>query len=276
MKMTKRAALVAVIAFAAGCGDARSSAESEQPIEELDPEDIYQPEFFEGVDEDDSADLEDGGDLSAYEIPTPEDVPHLEHPEIIVSLKKPLVVHLFDRTAGFSAVYPVGVGVIGSKGVSITPSGHFELGREDQTDGWYWVKRRTNPSYFAGFPFLRLSIENSVGANTYAFHGPITQTLKSDYVSHGCMRMAPPDVIELFWSLYYRQERRRGFVYEDGSHAPAGVVPVSIVPGNALDRAGQVLEPGATAELWAVDEKIDWPAMGAAERPEELAPNWTE
>jgi len=55
---------------------------------------------------------------------------------------------------------------------------------------WWWVPRRTNPEYFAGLPFLRITAENSMHQNTYALHGPITATLTRGYVSHGCVRMA--------------------------------------------------------------------------------------
>ena len=139
----------------------------------------------EGVDFDEDnpgANLDDGkSDLPRYAIPS--DLPMLVAPEIIVSLDG-LTVHLFDRATGFQAVYPAGVGQKNARGVSITPTGHFQTGA-NSNDPWWYVQRRTVPDYFGGFPFLRLTARNSDGANTYALHGPITPTLIRGYVSHG-------------------------------------------------------------------------------------------
>ena len=101
---------------------------------------------FEGVDEDTdpSAELDDGkSDIPRY--PIPMNLPELVEPEIIVSLDG-LTVHLFDRVTGFNVVYPAGVGVKNSRGRSITPTGHFKTS-PNIADTWWYVARRTNPSY---------------------------------------------------------------------------------------------------------------------------------
>ncbi|MGK0359516.1 MAG: hypothetical protein ACI9U2_001818, partial [Bradymonadia bacterium] len=54
------------------------------------------------------------------------------------------------------------------------------------------------PAYFDGLPFMRITAQNSRGYQTYGFHGPITDTLRRGYVSHGCMRMQAEDIVELF------------------------------------------------------------------------------
>jgi lipoprotein-anchoring transpeptidase ErfK/SrfK len=198
---------------------------------------------YEGVDYDaehPGAPLDDDkSDAPRYAIPT--DLPQLVAPEIIVSLDG-LTVHLFDRATGFSAVYPTGVGVKNSKGRSITPTGHFATGA-DTSDSWWYVSRRTVPEHFGGFPFLRLTVENSEGANTYALHGPITAVLQRGYVSHGCMRMKGNDIVRLFWMVK--------------QHADT---PVTIQREVELDAAGNRVDVGRTPVLWAVGEEIDYGA----------------
>ena len=218
--------------MAVGCASSEGSYNADDP----------EQGSFEGVDEDNdpSAPLDDGkSDIPRYAIPT--DLPQLVAPEIIVSLDG-LTVHLFDRETGFQAVYPTGVGVKNSRGVSITPTGHFATG-DDTKDTWWYVARRTNPEYFGGFPFLRLTIENSVGANTYALHGPITEELIRGYVSHGCMRMESDDIIDLFWMV-----------------KPHASTPVTIQKEVELDAAGNRVDVGTTPELWAPGEAITYGA----------------
>jgi lipoprotein-anchoring transpeptidase ErfK/SrfK len=215
--------------LAAGCASATHD----------DPEDGS----FEGTDFDEenpNAPMDDGkSDAPRYAIPT--DLPDLVSPEIIVSLDG-LTVHLFDRDTGFSAVYPAGVGVKNSAGRSITPTGHFASGG-DPKDGWWYAARRTNPEYFAGFPFYRLTAENSNGANTYGLHGPITQKLIRGYVSHGCVRMASDDIIDLFWMVR--------------DHANT---PVTIQKEVERDAAGNRVDLGTTVVLWAPGEQIQYGA----------------
>lgn len=204
------------------------------------PEDDPEHGSGEGVDEDNdpSSVMDDGkSDAPRYTVPT--DLPVLTAPEIIVSLDG-LTVHLFDRTTGFSEVYPTGVGFKDSHGVSVTPTGHFNTG-PDVRDGWWYVPRRTNPEYFAGLPFLRLDAQNSEGSNTYALHGPITAELRRDYVSHGCMRMAKDDIIRLFWIVK--------------THAQT---PVTIQTETEVDAEGEPVDVGMTPALWPADEPVPY------------------
>ncbi|MDD5090719.1 MAG: L,D-transpeptidase [Candidatus Wallbacteria bacterium] len=128
--------------------------------------------------------------------------------KITVSLRG-LTMHVLCEKEGFDRVYPVGVGVKGSSGKSITPT----CGKKgvpafrthyDPKNREFYMPKRWSPSYFGGFPFIRLNIKNSDGAYTYGMHGPITQKsggewyLQRGYVSHGCMRMRAGDVKELY------------------------------------------------------------------------------
>ncbi len=200
-------------------------------------------EYWEGTDYDElypgapvNGGKEDGLG-SAYEVPT--DLPVLVDPEIIISLDQ-LTVHLFDRHTGFSEVYPTGVGVINSDGVSITPTGHFASG-PDSADAWWYISRRVAPEYFGGWPFLRLTIQNSQGYNTYGLHGPITSELIRGYVSHGCMRMAGPDITRLFYLMRYHPD-----------------TPVTIQREPELDAEGNVVDLDTTVTLWPVGENIQY------------------
>jgi hypothetical protein len=193
----------------------------------------------EGVDYDEDnpgAPLDDGkSDLPRYAIPT--DLPMLLAPEIIVSLDG-LTVHLFDRATGFQAVYPAGVGTKNSRGVSITPAGHFKTG-VDISDTWWYVPRRTVPDYFGGFPFLRITARNSAGANTYALHGPITSELIRGYVSHGCIRMRGNDIVRLFWMVKNHPNTPVTFQREveldrNGKKVDVGTNPALYLPGEAI------------------------------------------
>ncbi|MDQ3366475.1 MAG: L,D-transpeptidase [Myxococcota bacterium] len=221
--------LIALSFTAIGCADV--------PTEE-------DPEYGsgEGVDFDEdnpNVPLDDGkSDLPRYAVPT--DLPALVAPEIIVSLDG-LTVHLFDRATGFQAVYPAGVGTK-TAGKSITPTGHFATG-PNNADAWWYVNRRTVPDYFGGFPFLRLTARNTVGANTYALHGPITPDLIRGYVSHGCVRMASNDIIRLFWMV-----------------KPHESIPVTIQREVERDAAGARVDVGKVPALWAPGAAISFGA----------------
>jgi hypothetical protein len=217
-------ALLSLAALVVGCA-----------LDGEDPE-VGAGEGVEYDQENPGAPLDDGkSDLPRYMIPT--DLPMLVAPEIIVSLDG-LTVHLFDRATGFQAVYPAGVGVKSSRGVSITPTGHFQTGA-NTNDAWWYAARRTVPEYFGGFPFLRITALNSAGANTYALHGPITEQLIRGYVSHGCVRMRGNDVVRLFWMV-------KAFPN----------TPVTFQREVELDAAGKKVDVGTTPALYAPGQQI--------------------
>lgn len=185
-----------------------------------------------------------------YEVPAWVLETELANPEVRVSLDG-LSVHLFDVETGLSRVYPTGAGQLGEhSGKSYTPTGFFATSAN--TGGSWWnIAERFEPSYFGGFPFLRITAHNSKGWNTYGFHGPITYRCKTDvegecpleerewfliqdFVSHGCLRMRSEDIVELFYLLR--------------DHAS---VPVTIQQLTELDPSGTPI---------SVDgEAIDWP-----------------
>ena len=216
------------------------SACADAPTPSADPED---GNGYEGVDEDNDPTtvMDDGkSDLPRYAIPA--DLPQLVKPQIIVSLDG-LSVHMFDIATGFSEVYPAGVGQKNSRGKSITPLGHFHTSA-DTTDSWYYVARRTNPAYFGGFPFLRLAdAVNSDGANTYALHGPITETLQRGFVSHGCIRMRGQDIVRVFWIL---------------KNHPSALI--TIQKEVEYDAKGKKVDVGKTPALWTSDEAVPYGA----------------
>ncbi len=204
-----------------------------------------------------------------YEVPT--DLPELQRPEVIVSLEG-LTVHLFDRVTEFSRVYPTGVGKKGSSGRSYTPRGFFRT-HADPSNYWYNIPRRYNPSYFGGFPFLRLDTENSRGQHTYGLHGPITYTcpgegncgllerewfLQRDFVSHGCMRMEAQDIVELFWVT-------RGH----------GSIPVSIQGDIERDAAGEAVDIDTEVVLWEPEAAIEYGDCGERPDPYAVEGRWT-
>lgn len=137
----------------------------------------------------------------------------LKSPEIVVSLDG-LTLHLRDRAGTYDRVFPVGVGAIDG-GKSKTPVGKFYTGAttaEVKDGGWgyyypckiWWTDPDTGKAspVFAGLPFIRLAGPPSAG---YALHGPIDGftaptggSLRRGYVSHGCVRMASADILEVF------------------------------------------------------------------------------
>jgi hypothetical protein len=205
-----------------------------------DPESGTQPDYWEGVayDSENPGAFLGGGAADGFGYEAPTDLPTLVDPEIVVSLDG-LTLHVFDRATGFSEVYPVGVGVLSSQGRSITPTGRFATG-PDTSDSWWYAARRTNPEYFAGLPFIRLTAVNSRGQNTYGLHGPITDELIRGFVSHGCVRMAAADVVRLFYIVR--------------NHAST---PVTIQTEVELDARGDVVDVGVPAALWPAGEEPD-------------------
>jgi hypothetical protein len=141
-------------------------------------------------------------------------VPALTSPEIVISLDG-LTLHLRDRAGGYDRVFPIGPGALEGDGKSKTPIGKFYTGSdtsEVKDGGWgyyypckiWWTDpdtRKQSP-VFAGLPFIRLSGTPTAG---YAIHGPIDRytapnggELRRGYVSHGCVRMAAADIVEVY------------------------------------------------------------------------------
>jgi hypothetical protein len=218
------------LAAAAGCEAGESWPESQ--------EDYWEGELFDSENPYSTVAAGKEDNLgNVYEVPT--NLPALVDPEIIVSLDQ-LTLHLFDRETGFSEVYPVGVGVINEDGVSITPTGHFATG-PDTSDAWWYIARRSVPEYFGGYPFIRLTMENSRGQNTYGMHGPITAQLIRGYVSHGCVRMDGMDLVRIFYLIR--------------NHAST---PVTVQREPERDAAGSVVDLGTEVTLWAPGDDIEY------------------
>jgi hypothetical protein len=228
--MSKLVSLLSLAVLAAGCADATYDGDPELGMGEGVDYDADNP----------NAPMDDGkSDAPRYTVPT--DLPMLVAPEIIVSIDG-LTVHLFDRATGFQEVYPAGVGTKNSRGVSITPAGHFKTGAEVR-DGWWYVARRTVPAYFAGLPFLRITARNYQGANTYGLHGPIEAELTRGYVSHGCIRMRARDIIRLFWMVKNHPN-----------------TPVTFQREPELDAAGRRVDVGMRPTLWLPGQPIQFGA----------------
>lgn len=160
------------------------------------------------------ADLKaDGNWGAALTCKTPPALPSLPHPEIIVSIDG-LTVHLIDRTTGFDKVFAAGVGAQDTDPTSLTYGESLSYypvaayGKQDfvikpstiQPCKTWWTDPDTGQKLpvFAGLPFLSWS-------GSYAIHGPIDNyraanggSLRRGYVSHGCIRMAGADVLELY------------------------------------------------------------------------------
>jgi hypothetical protein len=251
----------------AGC-----SASSESPV----PNDLIDLEApGEGVafdEENPGADIDATGKADippTYQVPT--DLPELERPEIIVSLAG-LTVHLFDRATRFSQVYPTGVGLKNSAGLSITPTGFFKTSA-NTSDTWYYTARRYKPDYFGGFPFLRLNVLNSKGQETYGMHGPITYRcpnggsscsmlqrewfLQRGFVSQGCMRMDIDDIVDLFWIVKNHRS-----------------TPVSIQAELELDAHGLPVDIDNVPALWEVGQAIQYGSCGKRPDPYSSDQRW--
>lgn len=157
------------------------------------------------------------------------DLDPLNDPELVLSLDG-RTLHLRDRDGDYDEVFPVGIGKIGSDGLSLTPDsgdGWFtaradaralEDGATSDRRKWSWNyscrfwsgTQYYNPSsnqqeyrsYFAGLPFIRLE---GTSRAVYGLHGPIDNYWREEggelyrgYVSGGCTRMDPDDLVEVF------------------------------------------------------------------------------
>ena len=148
----------------------------------------------------------------------------LADPEIVVSLDG-LTLHLVDKQGTYDRVFPIGPGAIEDfkslTPVSTSAPGGVFWARGDVAPvkdgptpaqaawGWsyscrmWWTDEKGQKSpVFAGLPFIRLE-GSPTGA--YGLHGPIDQytlpsggNLRRGFVSHGCVRMAAADIVEVF------------------------------------------------------------------------------
>jgi hypothetical protein len=156
----------------------------------------------------------------------PTGLPQLAKPAVVVSLDG-LTLHLWDQSGTFDRVYPIGPGAI-ENGVSLTPVGHFTTGPAQPGPGasddpkvvggstWAWWYRCkiwwTDPAtqkiqpVYAGLPLIRLKGPPTLA---YALHGPVDNfgspsggSLRRAYVSHGCLRLRPEDISEIYLLLH--------------------------------------------------------------------------
>ncbi len=158
-----------------------------------------------------------GAALNCKPIPN---VPALAKPEIVISLDG-LTLHLRDKAGSYDRVFPIGPGAIDpATGRSLTPVStdtrvglfHTSTQTREVADGtwgynypcriWHTDDDGSKKPVFAGLPFIRL-----VGPPTtaYGIHGPVDAfaqpsggKLRRGFVSHGCTRMAPEDIVEVY------------------------------------------------------------------------------
>jgi hypothetical protein len=81
----------------------------------------------------------------------------------------------------------------------------------DPRDESFYVRARSQPTFYGGLPYLRLERDHSrlrrggargelggAPAHPFAIHGPVTPTLIWGMVSAGCVRMRPADLRYLY------------------------------------------------------------------------------
>lgn len=226
--------ILTALVFSVACGESGDEPAPTQQVEvdprlaeELDIGERNEP----GSTKEDNFSHNGEEDFSELCKPIP-DVEPLVDPEITISIDG-RTLHLVDRGGDYDAVFPVGLGKIGSSGSSLTP---VSTSRPDEVfyaradvapaiDGatpatrkWAWNyscriwsgSKYYNPrsgrdeyrSYFAGLPFIRLDGPRTAA---YGIHGPIDNywrenggELYSGYVSGGCIRMEADDLVEVF------------------------------------------------------------------------------
>jgi hypothetical protein len=155
----------------------------------------------------------DGNWGAALTCKTPPNLPALAAPEIIVSLNG-LTLRLVDRTTGFEKIYPIGPGAIDTDPGSLTfgeSLSYYPLAAYNKQDFTikpagiqpckiWWTDPESGEKLpvFAGMPFLSWS-------GSYGIHGPIDNyraanggSLRRGFVSHGCIRMAGADILEVY------------------------------------------------------------------------------
>jgi hypothetical protein len=102
---------------------------------------------------------------------------------------------LTESTLGLKKVYPIaasGFDETRAKARFLVPlyqNAHF--------DPRYVIPMRTDPDYYGGRPFIRVT-EQSGTYTPIGFHYSITSQLQRGFMSHGCIRMRDRDLYELF------------------------------------------------------------------------------
>jgi hypothetical protein len=169
-------------------------------------EDLALGEF---ADDEGKADGTWGAATTCKEVPN---VAPLVSPRIVVSLDG-LTLHLWDAAGTYDRVFPIGPGAIDQDPASPTYGSSLSFaplrsGKRDfevtpattQPCKIWWKDPATRQQLpvFAGLPFLSWS-------GNYGIHGPIDNyrapnggTLRRGFVSHGCIRMASADILEVY------------------------------------------------------------------------------
>lgn len=188
-----------LFAFALGCSEQPSATDDEAdlPLGETPADEI-------------KADGQWGAATTCKPIP---DLPRLPNPKIVVSVHG-LTLRLYDETAGYNKVFPIGPGVINQNAgestygeskswypIIATGKQDFVITQSGMTACKIWW---TDPDtgakspVFAGLPFLSWY-------GSYGMHGPVDNykaanggNLRRGFVSHGCLRMESADVLELY------------------------------------------------------------------------------
>lgn len=155
-----------------------------------------------------------GSALECKPIPS---VEPLTAPKITVSLDG-LTLHLVDAPSGYDRVFPIGPGKIDTTttdaefGESLTyrplityRTGDFAITPASSVAcKTWWTDPETGEKapVFAGLPFMSWS-------GNYAIHGPIDNfrapnggSLRRGFVSHGCVRMAAADIVEVYGRVH--------------------------------------------------------------------------
>ena len=190
----------------------------------------------------------------------------LKDPAIVVSLDG-LTLHLWDRAGDYDRVFPIGPGAIDETGKSKTPTGSFHTGSDtsevkDAAWGYFypckvwWTDPDTgeHKPVFAGLPFIRLSGTPTAG---YGIHGPIDRftdgnggSLRRGYVSHGCVRMAAADIVEVYGRIH--RHARTPVTIQKPVEIRADGTPVSLDArwvGDACEVDGDCTFPGGACKV---------------------------
>ncbi len=113
--------------------------------------------------------------------------------EVLVDLSdRRLILRINRRTI---ATYPVAIGKAGWE----TPVGHYKIERLQSDPEWEHplTKRIFPPGPDNPLGAAWIGFRSDAGVH-YGFHGTYDEFLLGEAVSHGCVRMANPDILDLF------------------------------------------------------------------------------